>query len=71
MNYKRMWESLKKIINEETEILHEEKRGASTSLLVDELEAQYNEADYIAGELEAIEARELLFQTKEKGETGK
>lgn len=71
MNYKRMWGSLKKIINEEIEILHEEKREASSSLLAEDLEAQYNEADYIAGELEAIEARELLLQTKEKGETGK
>ena len=71
MNYEKMWKSLKKIINEETEILFEEKKKASTSFLVDELEAQYNEADYIAGEMEAIEARELLLQTKEKSEVKK
>lgn len=71
MNYKRMWESLKKIVNEETEILREEKKTASSSLLVDDLEAQYNEADYLAGEMEAIESRELLLQTKNKGETEK
>lgn len=71
MNYKRMWESLKKIVQEETEMLREEKKTASSSLLVDDLEAQYNEADYLAGEMEAIESRELLLQTKEKGETEK
>lgn len=71
MNYERMWNSLKKVIDEETDILSEEKKKASTSFLVDELEAQYNEADYIAGEMEAIEARELLLQTKENGETEK
>lgn len=71
MNYKRMWESLKKIINEETEVLSEESKNASTSLLVDELEAQYNEADYLAGEMEEIETRELLLQTREKSEVKK
>ena len=71
MNYERMWTSLKKVINEETDILSEEKKKASTSFLVDELESQYNEADYIAGEMEEIEARELLLQTKEKGEVKK
>ena len=68
MNYERMWNSLKKVIDEETDILSEEKKKASTSFLVDELEAQYNEADYVAGEMEAIEARELLLQAKEKSE---
>lgn len=71
MNYKRMWESLKKIINEENEVLSEELKNASTSLLVDELEAQYNEADYFVGEMEAIETRELLLQAKEKSEVKK
>ncbi len=68
MNYKRMWESLKKTIEEEIDILSEERKKASTSILTDELETQYYEADYLAGEMEAIEARELLLQTKEKGE---
>ncbi len=71
MNYERMWLALKKTINEELDILSEESKGASTSILADELETQYNEADYIAGEMEEIETRELLLQTKEKGETGK
>ena len=64
MNYERMWNSLKKVINEETDML----KKASTSFLLDELEAQYEEADYVAGEMEAIEARELLLQEKEKSE---
>ena len=38
---------------------------------LDELETQYNEADYLAGEMEAIETRELLLQTKEKCEKEK
>lgn len=63
-----MWESLKKIVNEETELLSEEKKQASTSILADERETQYNEADYISGEMNAIEARELLLQAKEKSE---
>lgn len=71
MNYKRMWESLKKTIDEEIDILSEERKKASTGFLADELEAQYNEADYISGEMEAIETRELLLQAKEKGETEK
>lgn len=71
MNYERMWNSLKKVIDEETDILSKEKKEASTSFLADELEAQYNEADYVAGEMEAIEARELLIKTKEKGEVKK
>ena len=71
MNYERMWNSLKKVIDEETDILSEEKKNASTSILTDELETQYYEADYIDGEMEEIETRELLLQTKEKGETGK
>lgn len=60
MNYQRMWESLKKIISEEIKIL--------SDLQEDELEpdGQYNEADYIAGEMEALEARELLLKEKEK-----
>lgn len=69
MNYKRMWESLKKTIDEEIDILSEERKKASTGFLADELETQYNEADFLAGEMEAIETRELLLQTREKGET--
>lgn len=71
MNYKRMWESLKKTVEEEIDILSEERKKATTGFLADELETQYNEADYLAGEMEAIENREFLLQTKEKGETGK
>lgn len=71
MNYKRMWESLKKTVDEEIDILSEERKKASTGFLADELETQYNEADYIAGEMEVIETRELLLQTKKKGETEK
>lgn len=71
MNYERMWLALKKTINDELDILSEESKGASTSILADELETQYYEADYITGEMEAIETRELSLQTKEKGETGK
>ena len=68
MNYERMWNSLKKVIDEEIDILSEERKKASTGFLADELEAQYNEADYVAGEMETIEARELLLQEKEKYE---
>lgn len=71
MNYKRMWESLKKTVDEEIDILSEERKKATTGFLADELETQYNEADYISGEMEAIETRELLLQTKKKGETEK
>lgn len=52
-----MWLTLKNVINEEIDVLYEEKKKASTSLLVDELEAQYNEADYLAGEMEEIEKK--------------
>ena len=55
MNYKRMWELLKKTIEEELDVLSEERKNASTSNLADELETQYYEADYIAGEMEIIE----------------
>lgn len=71
MNYERMWNSLKKVIDEETDILSEDSKKASSSLLFDQLEAQYNEADYISGEMEAIEARELLLQAKENSEVKK
>ena len=71
MNYKRMWESLKKTVEEEIDILSEERKKASMGFLADELETQYNEADYIAGEMEAIETRELLLQAKEKSEVKK
>lgn len=71
MNYKRMWESLKKTVDEEIDILSEERKKATTGFLADELETQCNEADYIAGEMEAIETRELLLQAKEEGEIEK
>lgn len=69
MNYKRMWESLKKIINKEEDILSKWK--ASSSLLADQLEAQSYEADIIAEKMNDIEERELLLQTKEKSEAEK
>lgn len=61
-----MWESLKKSVHEEVEILREETNKDYPFLKLYELEAQYNEADNLAGEMEAIESRELLLQTKEK-----
>lgn len=71
MDYKRMWLELKKIINEETDILSEEAKKSTTGKLANELEAQYNEADFLAGEMEAIEGLELLRQTREKSEVKK
>lgn len=68
MNYEKMWKSFKKVIEEETKILSEEAKKSTTGKLADELEAQYNEADFLAGEMEAIEGLELLLQEKEKSE---
>ena len=65
MNYKRMWLSLKKIVDKEYETYGGDDANFSTS---DYSEGQYDEADYIAGEMEALEARELLLQEKEKSE---
>ena len=68
MNYKRMWLSLKKIIDEEEDILSEELKRASTGHLADDLSAQVEEVDYIAGEIKILEARELLLQVKKECE---
>lgn len=68
MNYERMWKSLKKIINEEEDILSEDMKKATTGDLYEELNSQYEEVDYIAGEIKILEARELLLQIKEKSE---
>lgn len=69
MNYKRMWLSLKKIIDEEEDILPEELD--STGHLADDLTAQVEEVDYIAGEIKNLEARELLLQVKKGVRGGK
>lgn len=66
MNYERMWKSLKKIIDKEEGILSDEMKKASTGTLYEELSSQCEETDYIAGEIEELEERELLLQTKEK-----
>lgn len=68
MNYKRMWLSLKKIIDEEEDILYEASNKAKTGNLADELAAQAEEVDYIAGEIKMLEARELLLQVKKECE---
>ena len=68
MNYKRMWLSLKKIIDEEEDILSEASNKAKTGNLADELAAQAEEVDYIAGEIKILEARELLLQVKKECE---
>ena len=66
-----MWLSLKKIIDEEEDILSEESKKASTGYLADELKTQAEEVDYIAGEIMILEAREILLQAKEKYEAKK
>lgn len=68
MNYKRMWLSLKKIIDEEEDILSEGYKKATTGDLADELSAQAEEVDYIAGEIKILEVRELLLQVKKECE---
>ena len=68
MNYKRMWLSLKKIIDEEEDILSEASNKANTGNLADELASQAEEVDYIAGEIKILEARELLLQVKKECE---
>lgn len=70
MNYERMWKSLKKIIDEEEDILSREMKKASTGILYEELSSQREEADYIAGKIEKLEERELSLQN-EREERGK
>ena len=67
MNYKRMWLSLKKIMDEEEDILSGELKNAIPEKR-DQLAAQSEEVDYIAGEMKILEAREILLQAKEKYE---
>ena len=67
MNYKRMWLSLKKIMDEEEDILSGELKNAIPEKR-DQLTVQAEEADYLAGEMKILEAREILLQTKEKYE---
>lgn len=64
MNYERMWKSLKKIIDKEVNVLSEDMKKATTGPLYEELRSQYEEADYVAGEIEEIEERELLLQNE-------
>lgn len=67
MNYKRMWLSLKKIMDEEEDILSGELKNATPEKR-DQLKVQAEEADYLAGEMKILEAREILLQAKEKYE---
>lgn len=67
MNYKRMWLSLKKIMDEEEDILSGELKNAIPEKR-DQLTVQAEEVDYLAGEMKIIEAREILLQAKEKYE---
>lgn len=67
MNYKRMWLSLKKIVEEEIDIF-----GGDIDYVIPEkierFKAQAEEADYILEEMKVIEVRETLLQEKEKDE---
>lgn len=65
MNYKRMWLSLKKIMDEEEDILSGELKNAIPEKR-DQLTVQAEEVDYLAGEMKIIEVREILLQAKEK-----
>lgn len=67
MNYKRMWLSLKKIIEEEDDILSGELKNTNQEKR-DQLTVQAEEVDYLAGEMKILEAREILLQAKEKYE---
>lgn len=67
MNYKRMWLSLKKIIEEEDDILSGELKNTNQENR-DRLTVQAEEVDYLAGEMKILEAREILLQAKEKYE---
>lgn len=67
MNYKRMWLSLKKIMDEEEDILSGELKNAIPEKR-DQLKVQAEEVDYLAGEMKIIEVREILLQAKEKYE---
>lgn len=67
MNYKRMWLSLKKIMDEEEDILSGELKNAIPEKR-DQLTVQAEEVDYLAGEMRILEAREILLQAKEKYE---
>ena len=67
MNYKRMWLSLKKIIEEEEDILSGELKKAIPEKR-DQLTVRAEEVDYLAGEMKTLEVREILLQAKEKYE---
>ena len=65
MNYKRMWLSLKKIVEEECDIFG----GEPEHTLPEEskyFKGQAEEAEYILEEMKLIEVRETLLQEKEK-----
>lgn len=57
MNYKRMWLSLKKIVEEEYEMYANSKISR---------ESYSEEADYILGEMERLEDLETLPEAKER-----
>lgn len=67
MNYKQMWLSLKKIVEEEIDIF-----GGEPEYILSEkseyFKAQAEEADYILEEMKVIEVREILLREKEKCE---
>ena len=67
MNYKRMWLSLKKIIEEEEDILSGELKKEIPEKR-DQLTVRAEEVDYLAGEMKILEVREILLQAKEKYE---
>lgn len=63
MNYKRMWLSLKKIVEEDYEIY-----AGGKIPLESYSEGQFDEADYILGEMKVLEVRETLLEEKERAE---
>lgn len=67
MNYKQMWLSLKKIVEEEIDIF-----GGEPEYILSEksecFKAQAEEADFILEEMKILEIREKLLEEKEKAE---
>lgn len=63
MKHERMWFSLKNIVKEEYEMY-----AGSKIPLGSYSEGQFDEADYILGEMDCLEVREALQDAKEKAE---
>lgn len=63
MKYERMWFSLKNIVKEEYEMY-----AGGKVPLGSYSEGQFDEADYILGEMDCLEVREALRDAKEKAE---